>query len=220
MIKKLLLLLILSLLVVLYVPQYFKTSSLLTVFRLTEEPIVIVRGTQGSALTLNISFGEQEVEELFDLFSEPAPLLFVDIAWALRFPELTEQIKKRSFPVALLGAKSEAYEQNPDLLMQHVQQFENIFEVKPLWFRTVDEQFSQKLLQQLHTLEVNALGSTVHWQNGYLPKKVDGEIIAVSHHRSERVTLKDLKRLSTSRPFQSVEDLLFKPSIQTNKIPK
>ncbi|MDV6377414.1 hypothetical protein ORD22_03940 [Sporosarcina sp. GW1-11] len=221
MLKKLVLLTILSLLCVLYVPQLFKpSSSLLTVFRLTGDPIVIVRGAQGSALTVNISFGEQEVENLLEQLIDPAPLLFVDIAWAQRFPELVEEIKTRSLPVALLGVAGEQYETNPELFALQVKQFEDVFEAKPLWFRTVDEQFPHSLLQLLHSAEINALGSTVHWKDGDLPKKVAGEIIAVPHHRDDQVALKDLKRLSSSRPFRSVEDLLFKPSIKTKKVPE
>ncbi|PIC65027.1 hypothetical protein CSV79_03560 [Sporosarcina sp. P13] len=221
MLKKLVFLVILGLLCVLYVPQLFKpSSSLLTVFRLTEDPIVIVRGAQGSALTVNISFGEQEVEDLLEQFTNQKPLLFMDIDWALRFPELVTKIKKRSFPVALLGAEGEQYEMDPKLLTRQVKQFEETFETKPLWFRTIDEQFPQPLLQQLHAIEVNALGSTIQWKDGTLPKKVEGEIIAIPHHRDERVALKDMKRLSLSRPFQSVEDLLFQPIIKTKKVPK
>lgn len=221
MLKKLLIVLMLGFLFVLWLPQLYKPSpSLQTVFRLTEHPTVIVKGAQGSALTINISFGEQEVEELLEKLTAPYPLLFVDPDWALRFPELTDTLKKRSLPVALLGHDGEEYETQPDLFTTQLQQFEDIFESRPLWFRTKDEQFPQSLLQQIHEAEVNALGSTVHWENGNLPKVAAGEIISIPHHREQRATLKDIERMMDSRPFQSLEDLLFQPSIKTKKIPK
>lgn len=221
MLKKLLIVLMLGFLFVLWLPQLSKPSpSLQTVFRLTEHPTVIVRGAQGSALTINVSFGEQEVENLLEKLTTPYPLLFIDPDWALRFPELTETIKKRSLPVALLGRDGEDYETNPELFSRQLQQFEDVFETRPLWFRTKDEQFPQSLLQQIHEAEVNALGSTVYWENGALPKATAGEIISIPHHREERATLKNIERMMNSRPFQSLEDLLFQPSIKTKKIPK
>ncbi|WP_153732349.1 polysaccharide deacetylase family protein [Sporosarcina obsidiansis] len=221
MFKKIILLSILCLLFILWLPQLAKPSpSLTTVFRLTENPTVIVRGAQGSALTINISFGESEVEELLEQLTKPYPLLFVDAAWAARFPDLVEKMKKRSLPVALLGQEGERYETDPKLFMQQLNQFEEIFETRPLWFRTVDEQFPQSLLQKVNAAEINALGATVHWKGGSLPKSLGGEIIAVPHHREERASLKDIQRLMTSRPFQPVEDLLFQPTIKTKKIPQ
>lgn len=221
MIKKIVLLFILTFCGVLFIPQLFTpSSSVVTVFRLTEDPIVIVRGVQGSALTVDISFGDQEVDKLLDQLTPTPPLLFVDMDWVTRFPLLVEKIKERSFPVALLGAEGTLYEQDPEFIIQQVKAFEEVFDTKPLWFRTVDEQFPQLLLQQLRTLEINALGSTIHWKGGNLPVKKEGEIISVPHHRKERINLYDLERLSSNRTFQSVEDLLFQPHIKTKKAPK
>lgn len=221
MLKKILIVLMLGFLFVLWLPQLSKPSpSLQTVFRLTEHPTVIVRGAQGSALTINISFGEQEVENLLEKLSAPYPLLMIDPDWALRFPELTETIKKRSIPVALLGHHGEEYETKPELFTRQLKQFEEIFESRPLWFRTKDEQFPQSLLQQVHEAEMNALGSSVYWESGSLPKAAAGEIISIPHHQDQRATLKNIEKMMNSRSFQSLEDLLFQPSIKTKKIPK
>ncbi|WP_153723078.1 polysaccharide deacetylase family protein [Sporosarcina cascadiensis] len=221
MLKKIILISMLSLLFILYLPKITaQPSSLTAVFRLAEHPAVIVKGVQGSAATIDISFGEQEIEELVDQLSQPYPLLFIDSDWALRFPHIVEKIKKRSIPVALLGQEGSKYEENTSLFIQQLEQFEEAFKAQPLWFRTTDEVFPQSLLQAVNEAEINALGSTVHWSGGDLPKKTEGEIIAVPHHREERVRLKDIERLLASRPFQSVEDLLFQPSVKTKKLPK
>lgn len=204
----------------LYFPYFTKPSpSLQTVFRLTEQPFVIVKGTKGSALTVNISFGEQEIEEFLAQLEQPYPLLFLDMDWAKRFPDLAEKIKKRALPVALLGKNGEAYEEDSSLISAELKEFQELFTIQPLWFRTADEQFPQALLAALHKEEVNALGSSVQWKSGQLPKAADGEIIAVSFRRSDQIALADFQRLAASRPFESMESLLFNPVIKTKKYP-
>ncbi|ARK24600.1 hypothetical protein SporoP37_07970 [Sporosarcina sp. P37] len=221
MLKKLLFLFVLAVLCLTFIPQLTKPSStLVTVFKLTENPAVIVKGAQGSALTVNISFGEKEVEELLGQLTKPYPLLFVDSDWASRFPHLAEEIKKRSVPVALLGVQGQSYETDPNLFAEQLSQFEKIFAARPLWFRTADEEFPSSLLQQLQKAEINALGSTVQWKEGKLPKASKGEIISVSYHSGGRPQISDVKRLMESRTYQSVEDLLFRPTVKTKKIPQ
>ncbi|PIC76939.1 hypothetical protein CSV74_08500 [Sporosarcina sp. P19] len=221
MIKKLLFLLVLTALFLAFIPQLAKPSSTLkAVFRLTEQPAVIVKGTQGSALTINISFGDKEVEELLEKLSQPYPLLFIDSDWASRFPHITEQIKQRSLPVALLGTEGQQYENDPNLLSEQLQTFEELFSKRPLWFRTTDEEFPLALLQELSEAEINALGSTVQWSGGALPKASKGEIIAVPYARNEHVATTEIQRLIASRTFQSVEDLLFRSTVKTKKIPQ
>ncbi|PID15954.1 hypothetical protein CSV63_04715 [Sporosarcina sp. P34] len=221
MIKKFLFLFVLTAIFLAFIPQLTKPSSTLkAVFRLTEQPAVIVKGTQGSALTINISFGEKEVEELLENLSQPYPLLFIDSDWASRFPHITEQIKQRSLPVALLGTEGQQYESNPKLLSEQLQMFEELFSTRPLWFRTTDEVFPLVLLQELSEAEINALGSTIQWSGGALPKASKGDIIAVPYARNEHVATTDIKRLLASRTFQSVEDLLFRTTVKTKKIPQ
>ena len=221
MIKKLLFSFVLIAVFLAFIPQLAKpTSTLKTVFRLTEQPAVIVKGTQGSALTINISFGEKEVEELLEHLSQPYPLLFIDSDWALRFPHLTEKINQRSLPIALLGTEGQHYESDPKLLNQQLQTFEELFNKRPLWFRTTDEEFPLDLLQQLSKAEINALGSTVQWSGGTLPKASKGEIITVPYDHHEQVATADIQRLIASRTFQSVEDLLFRSTVKTKKIPQ
>ena len=80
---------------------------------------------------------EQWIQEL----SKPYPLLLVDMKWAGRFPETVQLIKEKNISVGLLGDKGMTYEQNTPLFIEQLEQFEKIFGVKPLWFRTVDEVF-------------------------------------------------------------------------------
>ncbi len=197
------------------------SDSLKTVFRLTDEPNeVIVRGMSGSALTINISFGDEEVEELISELQSPYPLLLLDMEWAERFPEIVQLIKKRNIPTGLLGHAGMEYEQNTPLLVEQLEVYEKFFGVKPLWFRTFDEQFPYSLRSTLWDTEVNALGSSVRWHTGEPPPVIEGEIISLPHHREERITLTNFKKLTETRQNKSLEDVLFNMSIKTKKMPE
>ena len=198
-------------------PPFPNQNPLTAVFRVTEEPAVIVRGTSGSALTVNISFGDVEVEQWIQELSKPYPLLFVDMEWAERFPETVRLISEKNIPVGLLGHEGKDYEQNIPLFIDQVQRFEILFGKKPLWFRTMDEIFPQSLHMALWEAEVNALGSSVVWKGGNPPPVLEGEILSVPHHRSNRIELAELKRLADTRTFITMEDMLFQTKDQSEK---
>lgn len=193
--------------------------SLTTVFRVTEEPVAITRGTYGSALTVNISFGDDEVKDWIEELKKPYPTLFIDTEWAGRFPETIRIINEKNIPTALLGQNGIAYEGDAELFLSQLEQFEDIFGVKPLWFRTADEVFPYFLLEILWESEVNAIGSTFMWSGGDIPPMTEGEIISIPHHRENRTNLLELKRLSDSRDFQSIEDVLFGAQGKMKKFP-
>lgn len=204
----------------LLLPALPKQLSLVSVFRVTEEPAVIVRGASGSALTVNISFGDIEVEQWIQELSKPYPLLLVDMKWAGRFPKTVQLIKEKNISIGLLGDKGVTYEQNTILFTEQLEQFEKTFGVKPLWFRTIDEVFPANLHSMLWDAEVNALGSSVVWNGGDLPSVTKGEIISVPHHRENRVNLAELKKLDKDRTFISVEAMLFGTKVNVKKIPE
>lgn len=218
--KKLVVLFILGCGLFLVFPPLPNKLSLISVFRVTEEPVAITRGTYGSALTINLSFGDIEVVEWIHTLEKPYPLLFVDLEWANRSPDTIQLINEKNIPVGLLGHTGTAYEENEKLLLKQVEQFEDIFDEKPLWFRTVDETFPNALQTSLWELKINALGSSVIWTGGTVPKAVKGEIISIPHHQKERVPLSSLIQLTESRDFQTIEDVLFGPIGKTKKIPK
>ena len=205
---------------VLFFTQIPGADSLKAVFRLTDEPgDVIVRGISGSALTINISFGEDEVEQLIHELQTPYPVLFLDMEWAERFPDIVSLIKKKNIPIGLLGHAGEDYEQNIPALMEQIEKFDAHFGSKPLWFRTSDEQFPLSLRNALWDIEVNALGSTVKWIDGEPPPVLEGEIISLPHHREERIRLASLKKLNETREYKALENVLFTMSVKTKRIP-
>lgn len=201
-------------------PPFPENYSIKTVFRATEEPVAITRGTYGSVLTVNISFGDDEVMNWVQQLEKPYPTIFVDIDWAGRFPETIRLIKEKNIPTALLGQNGDVYEDGTELFLSQLEQFENTFGVKPLWFRTADEIFPPFLHKMLWEAEVNAIGSTFKWSGGDIPPATDGEIISIPHHRANRVNLPEIKRLSETREFRTIEDVLFGAKVKKKKIPK
>lgn len=220
MLKKFSSILIICTLIFVLWPSTITAPKILSVFKLTQEPDVVVRGTTGSALTLDISFGDTALEDWISEIEAPYPLLLVDTAWAKRFPDSAELIRKKNIPVALLGNEGAAYEKDAELFTKQLEDFTLLFEKKPLWFRTSDETFPKHLQETLWKYEINALGSTLRWKGGKLPPHKKGEILTVSLERKGKTTLDDIDRLRASREFQSVEDVLFATDVKTKKIPE
>ncbi|REB07881.1 hypothetical protein DVB69_07820 [Sporosarcina sp. BI001-red] len=220
MLKKIGWIMIICMLTLVLWPSFITAPQLLSVFKLTEEPDVIVRGTSGSALTLDISFGDSALENWIADLEAPYPLLLVDTAWAKRFPDSSELIRKKNIPVALLGKKGAVYEEDSTLLTKQLEEFTILFEKRPLWFRTSDEVFPKLLQESLWKHEINALGSTLRWKGGKLPSHKKGEILTIALERKGKTTLDDIDRLLDSREFHSVEDVLFATNVKTKKIPE
>lgn len=194
-------------------------NTVTSVFRITEKPTAIIKGTNGSALTINLSFGDEPMKEWIEKLEKPYPLLFVDLEWAERFPETVDLIKKKKIPTGLLGLDGKHYVDDDILLKQQVSKYENTFEDKPLWFRTADEVFPESLHALLWEDKINALGSTFTWSGGKIPPVTEGEIIAVSFHQQNNLTFSDLNRLMEQRNFKTIEDVLFGAVGKTKKIP-
>ncbi len=204
----------------LFFPSLAEKNSLLSVFRVTEEPVAITRGTYGSALTVNLSFGDDEIIEWIQTMEKPYPLLFIDVDWANRFPSTVQLINEKHVPTALLGSKGADYEEDGRLLVDQIDQFEKNFKRKPLWFRTMDEVFPPFLHTLLWEAKINALGSSFSWKGGDIPPMIEGEIISVPHHQKDRINLSRLKKLEETRDFQTIEEVLFGALGKTKKIPE
>lgn len=194
-------------------------NAVISVFRITEEPSAITRGTSGSTLTINLSFGDDPVKEWIVTLKKPYPLLFVDVEWAARFPETIQLIAKKKIPTGLLGDNGKQYETDTHLLEEQIKQYEKIFDEKPLWFRTSDEVFPESLHTLLWEEKINALGSTFTWSGGKAPPVSKGEIISVSFRQNNKINFTDLNELIEQREFITLEEVLFGPVGKTKKIP-
>ena len=103
--KKLLIIFLMCFGLILLFPPSPEKASFTSVFRVTEKPVAITRGTYGSALTVNISFGDDEVMQWIQELEKPYPLLFIDMDWAGRYPETIRIINDKNIPTGLLGDK-------------------------------------------------------------------------------------------------------------------
>lgn len=218
--KKIIIIFILICSIFIFLPSIPGSYSLTEVFRITEEPVAITRGTYGSVLTVNISFGDKEIEQWIQELDKPYPLLFVDSDWAERFPQTVRIIREKGIPIGLLGHNGQDYEVDAALLDNQIKKFEHLFNSKPLWFRTTDEIFPYTLHTLLWEVEVNPIASTFQWSGGDIPMKSPGEIISVPHHKKNRVNLLELERLNESREFLTLEDVLFGITSNVKKLPQ
>lgn len=218
-VKKLLFLTLIGCCLFLFFQVFYSNKNFIPVFHVTEKPEAIVRGTTGSALTINISFGDDEVSNWIETLQEPYPLLLVDVDWAMRFPETVQLIKKKKIPTGLLGDNGKAYKEDDHLILHQIELYEEVFNEKPLWFRTKDEVFPELLHTTLWEAKVNALGSSLTWRGGDIPTMTEGEIISVPHQRDQRVNLSELNRLVEDRQFQPLDEVLFGAKSKLKKIP-
>lgn len=192
---------------------------LLPVFTVATKPAVITAGVTGSALTVNLAFGDQEVEEWLNQLEPPYPLLFVDLDWAERYPSLIEIISEKNITIGLLGKNGDAYMNSKTLLEKQLLQYEEIFQAKPLWFRTADERFPKELVTTLLQKEINALGSSIRWTGEDLALEQKGEIVSVSSYKNDQLDFTALQQLANTHTFETIDQVLFNVQSKKKKFP-
>ena len=188
---------------------------------MTDQPDVITKGTYGSAVTVNISYGKDDAIQWLESLEAPFPLIFADIEWLERSPNALNVLIKKKIPVGLLGKEGLSYEENPSYLEKEIASYEKMFKKKPLWFRTIDEEFPSSLRNALFQHEINALGSSVFWSfPEKTPRLGKGDILSVPYHREQQIPFKQIDALRASQPLHTVEDVLFGVSLKTKKYPQ
>lgn len=194
-------------------------EELVSVFRVTEQPDVITSGSNGMTLTVDLSFGREDVEEWISSMERPYPLVFLDAEWIERSPLIVEIITNKKIPVGLLGSEGKMYEESPDLLTKEIKVFEQAFDRPPLWFRTVDYEFPNELKEKVWDQEMNLVSASVFWTKGKFPKVKDGDIVSTPLHQKERASFKKLKELQKAYPYQTIEETLFAFKTDTKTYP-
>lgn len=106
-----------------------------------------------------------------------------------------------------------------DLLEKQIDQYEALFQSKPLWFRTADEQFPKELLNALSKKEINALSSSIRWTGGKIKLEQNGEIVSVSSYKNHQIDFKALQQLTNDHPFNTIDQVLFNLQSKKKKIP-
>ncbi len=172
-------------------------------------------------LTVDLSFGREDVDEWITKLEKPYPLLFLDADWIKRSPLIVKKIKEKNIPVGLLGQKSTQYEdeENPDLLKKEIELFQSAFGVVPLWYRTRDYTFPEPLKKQIWDSQINMVSSSIKWTTGSPPSIQKGDIVSVALHQKTRVSLKELTVFQKAHPFVSIEETLFGYQTQTKTFP-
>lgn len=193
--------------------------SLLPVFQLTEKPTVISKGTYGKTVTLDLTFGKEEIETLLESLKAPYPHFFISTEWMERSGSILKLMEEKNIPIGLLGKDGASYIENPDLFQQEVGRFEKVMGEKPLWFRTVDHQFPVELEKMAWQQEVNLLGSSKYW-DGEIPVLVKGDVLSIPLHQDERVEIKELTKFLNSQSFLSIEQNIFGLKMNTKTYPE
>jgi hypothetical protein len=190
-----------------------------SVFLVTDQPDVLMKGNHGVTLTVDLSFGREDVDEWISKLEKPYPLLFLDADWIERSPLIIKKIKEKNIPVGLLGQEGKQYEEAPDLLKKEIERFQSEFGVVPLWYRTKDHTFPKPLKKQLWDSKINMVSSSVNWTTGNPPTIQNGDIVSVALHQKTRVVLKELTAFQKAHPFVSIEETLFGYKTKTKTFP-
>lgn len=216
LIKRILIAFIIVFIFFLFIQQKEPWTS---VFRVTEQPDILMKGNQGMTLTVNLSFGREDVDEWITKLEKPYPLLFLDADWIERSPLIVKKIKDKKIPVGLLGKESKFYEKSPELIEDEIKRFQTAFGVAPLWYRTQDHTFPESLKKQVWDSQMNMVSASVIWKTGVAPSIQKGDIVSAALHQETRVVLKELKDFQKAHPFVSIEETLFGYTTQTKTSP-
>lgn len=193
--------------------------SIVPVFQLTEKPTVISKGTYGKTVTIDLTFGKEEIETLLKDLKAPYPHFFISTEWMERSEPIIKIMQEKHIPIGLLGQNGAIYIENPVLFQKEVDQFEKVMGEKPLWFRTKDYQFPIEVQEAAWQQEVNLLSSSKYWKED-VPVLAKGDILSVPLHQDERVDIKQLSKLLKSQSFLSIEQNIFSLKMNTKTFPE
>lgn len=195
-----------------------KIPSLLPVFQLTEKPAVISKGSYGNTITIDLTFGRDDVEKFVTELQAPYPHFFISIEWIERSEEIIEVMKDKNIPISLLGKNGSTYIENPTLFKKEVKQFEQVIGEKPLWFRTIDYEFPIELQKDAWGQEVNLLSSSKYWSNK-VPSFEKGDILSIPLHQNERIDMQQLTKIVQSTEMITIEQNIFGLKVKTKTFP-
>ena len=219
MARKTLLLLCFMLLAFLFIKPI--SSTMISVFRLTDSPTIITKGHYGTSLVVEISFSDEHLLEWLTTLKEPYPLLLLDAAWIERSPKHMEVILKRKLPSGLLGSSTSKDESfNADLLNEEISIYKKHFAQEPLWFTTRNHQYPQNLQKTLFDKQINILSPSIIWKGTKTaPTLQKGDFLFISLHENNKLSLDKLNALLQKNKFISIEENIFGYTIQSKKSP-
>ncbi|QFG00826.1 hypothetical protein PB01_19655 [Psychrobacillus glaciei] len=198
-----------------------KYSSMLPVFQLVEKPTVVSKGSHGKTITIDLTFGKEDMEVFLKGLEAPYPHFFISNDWIDRSPALIQIMREKSIPISLLGQEGSKYIDDPSLFKKEIDQFEQSVGEVPLWFRTKDYEFPIELQKTAWKYEVNLLSSSKYWVEGIQKIKLEnGDILSIPLHQEERMDIKQLSQLLKSDSFLSIEQNIFGLTTKSKTIPE
>lgn len=208
---------VLLFLLLLFAPNTY--STLLPVFQVTEKPSVISKGTYGNTVTIDLTFGREDVEALVEGLKAPYPHFFISIEWIERSEPIIKIMQDKKIPISLLGKEGSQYIEDRSLFKKEIDRFEEAIGVKPDWFRTSDYEFPIELQKEAWKEEVNLLGSTIVLGDS-VPKLEKGDILTVPLHQEKRIDTVQLAKYLKTQPFVSIEQNIFNMKMKTKSYPE
>lgn len=197
---------------------YPQKNSLISVFRMTDEPLVISKGNYGQSLIIEISFTHDGFPEWLESLNAPYPILMLDASWIERSPKLVEVIQKKNIPAGLLGGLGKE-EYSIESFKKEVEVYEKYFGKKPLWFMTRDYEFPENLKQAVFNEEINLLSPSHIYDEGKKYNDVKGAIVSIQLHEQTKPDFKKLSEFMKTHKFISLEENIFGYSIKSTKMP-
>lgn len=197
---------------------YPQKGSIISVFRMTDEPLVISKGNYGQSCIIEISFTHDGLPEWLESLQAPYPILMLDADWIERSPKLVELIQKKNISAGLLGGYGKE-EYSINTFKKEVAIYEKHFKKKPLWFMTRDYEFPEELKQAAFNEEINLISPSHIYEEGNQYNGVKGAIISVRLHKESKSNFKNLSNFIKSHKFISLEENIFGYSIKSKKMP-
>jgi len=195
-----------------------RNGALYSVFRVSNEPLVITKGHYGYSYFVEISFSHETLLPWLEQLKGPLPLLLLDADWIQRSPNELRFIKEKQFPVGLLGQNGATYE-NSKTLEKDIAIFEQAFSSKPLWYTTRDYVFTKDMQQFLFANEINIVAPTVLWGSQKNLQLTEGSIISIPFHEETTVQLKEINSVLSKYSFISIEENIFGYTIKNKTFP-
>ena len=204
---------------VLFFLVFSQRDSIISVFQMSEEPVVISKGNYGQSIIVEVSFSHDGFLEWLNTLKQPYPLLMVNAEWIERSSKYIDVIKKKNIPIGLLGGDG-AKDYSIELFSKDVAIYEKYFQNKPLWFMTSDYIYTEGLKQSIFNEQVNMLTPSSIYKEGDDYKRDKGAIISIQVHEKSQPNFESLSKFLNSQKFMTIEENIFGYSIKSKKLPE
>ncbi|KGR79681.1 hypothetical protein [Ureibacillus manganicus] len=204
---------------VLFFLVFPQREAIVSVFQMSEEPVVIAKGNYGQSIIIEVSFSHDGFLEWLNSIKQPYPLIMASADWIERSSKYMDIIKKKNIPIGLLGGEG-AKDYTTELFNKDLAIYEKYLENKPLWFMTSDYNYTEELKQTIFNEHVNMLTPSVIYIEGENFKSEKGDIISIPLHENSSSNFESISKFLNSQKFVSIEENIFGYSIKSKKMPE